>query len=129
VAEVFINYRTGDGDETAELLAARLSDASARNTSSRPPHSIQPGESFPKALIDAAQKSDVLLAVMGPDWGAAPQLREEADWVRTEILAAQTSGARVVPVIKGRRTDRLARASLPPALMWLATCIPAPRYA
>jgi hypothetical protein len=47
-------------------------------------------------------------------------LREEADWVRREILAAQTCGTRVVPVIKGRKTDRLARASLPPELMWLA---------
>jgi len=75
---------------------------------------------FPKALIDAARKSHVLLAVMGPDWEAAPQLREEADWVRMEILAAQTTGTRVVPVIKGRKTDRLARASLPPELMWLA---------
>jgi hypothetical protein len=26
VAEIFINYRTGDGDEAAEFLAARLSD-------------------------------------------------------------------------------------------------------
>ena len=40
--------------------------------------------------------------------------------MRTEILAAQTCGTRVVPVIKGRKTDRLARASLPPELMWLA---------
>jgi hypothetical protein len=83
-------------------------------------HSIQPGESFPDALIHAAQKSHVLLAVMGPDWGAAPQLREEADWVRAEILAAQATGTQVVPVIKGRKTDRLTRASLPPELMWLA---------
>jgi hypothetical protein len=120
VAEVFINYRTGDGDEAAEFLASRLSDRFGKEHVFKASHSIQPGESFPKALIHAAQKSNVLLAVMGPDWGAAPQLREEADWVRTEILAAQTCGTRVVPVIKGRKTDRLARASLPPELMWLA---------
>jgi hypothetical protein len=120
VAEVFINYRTGDGDEAAEFLASRLSDRFGKEHVFKASHSIQPGESFPKALIDAARKSDVLLAVMGPDWGAAPQLREEADWVRMEILAAQASGTRVVPVIKGRKTDRLDRASLPPELMWLA---------
>jgi hypothetical protein len=120
VAEVFINYRTGDGDEAAEFLAARLSDRFGKEHVFKASRSIQPGESFPKALIDAARRSNVLLAVMGPDWGEAPQLREEADWVRTEILAAQTSGTRVVPVIKGRRTDRLARVSLPPELMWLA---------
>jgi hypothetical protein len=120
VAEVFINYRTGDGDEAAEFLASHLSDRFGKEHVFKASHSIQPGELFPKALIDAAKKSYVLLAVMGPDWGAAPQLREEADWVRTEILAAQACGTRVVPVIKGRKTDRLARASLPPELMWLA---------
>ena len=120
MAEVFINYRTGDGDEAAEFLASRLSDRFGKEHVFKASRSIQPGESFPKALIHAAQKSNVLLAVMGPDWGTAPQLREEADWVRTEILAAQTCGTRVIPVIKGRKTDRLARASLPPELMWLA---------
>jgi len=120
VAEVFINYRTGDGDEAAEFLAARLSDRFGKEHVFKASHSIRPGELFPKALIDAARKSDVLLAVMGPDWGAAPQLREEGDWVRMEILAAQASGIKVVPVIKGRKTDRLDRASLPPELMWLA---------
>jgi TIR domain len=120
VAEVFINYRTGDGDEAAEFLAARLSDRFGKEHVFKASHSIQPGESFPEVLIHAAQKSQVLLAVMGPDWGAAPQLREEADWVRAEILAAQASGTQVVPVIKGRKTDRLTRANLPPELMWLA---------
>jgi hypothetical protein len=120
VAEVFINYRTGDGDEAAEFLAARLSDRFGKEHVFKASHSIQPGELFPKALIDAARRSNVLLALMGPDWGKAPQLREEADWVRAEILAAQTSGTRVVPVIKGRKTDRLDRTSLPPDLKWLA---------
>ena len=120
MAEVFINYRTGDGDEAAEFLAARLSDRFGKEHVFKASHSIQPGESFPTALLHAAQKSNVLLAIMGPDWEAAPQLRDEVDWVRTEILAAQTSGTRVVPVIKGRKTDRLTRASLPPELMWLA---------
>ena len=72
MAEVFINYRTGDGDEAAEFLASRLSDRFGKEHIFKASHSIQPGESFPKALIDAAQKSNVLLAVMGPDWGAAP---------------------------------------------------------
>jgi hypothetical protein len=120
VAEIFINYRTGDGDEAAEFLATRLSDRFGKEHVFKASHSIQPGESFPTALLHAAQKSNVLLAIMGPDWEAAPQLHVEIDWVRTEILAAQTSGTRVVPVIKGRKTDRLTRASLPPELMWLA---------
>jgi hypothetical protein len=120
VAEVFINYRTGDGDEAAELIAARLSERFGKEHIFKASHSIQPGEMYPQVLSDAARKSDVLLAVMGPDWGAAPELRDEADWVRREILTAQSSGASVVPVLKGRKTDRLTRSSLPPELRWLA---------
>jgi TIR domain len=120
VAEVFINYRTGDGDEAAEHIATYLSDRFGKEHVFKASHSIPPGEFYPQALIGAAQECDVLLSVMGPDWGAAPQLEDEADWVRKEILAAQSTGARVVPVLKGRRTDRLIRDSLPTELRWLA---------
>jgi hypothetical protein len=120
VAEVFINYRTGDGDEAAELIATRLSERFGKEHIFKASHSIQPGEMYPQVLSDAARKSEVLLAVMGPDWGAAPELRDEADWVRKEILTAQSSGASVVPVLKGRKTDRLGRSDLPPELRWLA---------
>jgi hypothetical protein len=58
VAEVFINYRTGDGDEAAEFLAARLSDRFGKEHVFKASHSIRPGELFPKALIDAARKSE-----------------------------------------------------------------------
>ena len=120
MAEVFVNYRTKDGDEAAEHITAYLSNRFGKEHVFKASHSIQPGELYPRALIGAAQECDVLLSVMGPDWGAAPQLEDEADWVRKEILAAQSSGARVVPVLKGRKTDRLVRGSLPPELRWLA---------
>jgi hypothetical protein len=120
MAEVFINYRTGDGEEAAELIATRLSERFGKEHVFKASHSIQPGELYPQALSDAARRSEVLLAVMGPDWARAPQLQDEADWVRQEILVAQSSGASVVPVLKGRKTDRLARGDLPPALRWLA---------
>jgi hypothetical protein len=120
MAEVFVNYRTKDGEEAAEHITAYLSNRFGKEHVFKASHSIEPGESYPQALIGAAQECDVLLSVMGPDWGAAPQLEDEADWVRKEILAAQSSGARVVPVLKGRKTDRLMRGSLPPELRWLA---------
>ena len=72
MAEVFINYRTGDGDEAAEFLASHLSDRFGKEHVFKASRSIPPGELFPRALIHAAQKSTVLLAVMGPDWEAAP---------------------------------------------------------
>jgi len=120
VAEVFINYRTGDGDEAAELINAYLSERFGQEHVFKASHSLRPGELFAKELVDAARKSEALLAVIGPEWDAAPQLRDETDWVRTEILAAHSSGAAVVPVLKGRKTDRLARDGLPPELRWVA---------
>jgi hypothetical protein len=121
VAEIFINYRTGDGDEVAaELITSSLSDRFGKEHVFKASHSLQPGDLFPQRLIDAARKSEVLLAVIGPEWALASQLRDEADWVRKEILAAQSSGASVIPVLKGRKTDRLVRADLPPELRWLA---------
>jgi hypothetical protein len=120
MAEVFVNYRTKDGDEAAEHITAYLSGRFGKEHVFKASHSIPPGDSYPQSLIGAAQGCDVLLSVMGPDWGAAPQLEDEADWVRKEILAAQSAGARVIPVLKGRETDRLVRDSLPPELRWLA---------
>jgi hypothetical protein len=120
VAEVFINYRTGDGDEAAELVTSSLSDRFGEEHVFKASHSLQPGELFPQRLIEAARRSEVLLAVMGPEWPLASQLLDEDDWVRKEILAALSTGASVVPVLKGRNTDRLVRADLPPELRWLA---------
>lgn len=120
MAEVFVNYRTGDGDEAAELVTSSLSDRFGQEHVFKASHSLQPGELFPQRLIEAARRSEVLLAVMGPEWPLASQLRDEDDWVRKEILAAQSTGASVVPVLKGRKTDRLVRADLPPELRWLA---------
>jgi len=66
------------------------------------------------------RRSSVLLAVMGPDWSRDLRLRAEDDWVRKEILEAYACGIRVVPVLKGRKTDRLSAVDLPPELARLA---------
>ena len=42
------------------------------------------------------------------------------DWVRREIITAYDSGALVVPVLKGRKTDRLHVRDLPADITWLA---------
>jgi hypothetical protein len=118
--EVFINYRTGDGDEAAVLIERTLSDRFGAEKFFRAAKSIRPGDDYPEALLNAARRSIVLLAVMGPDWSRFPQLHDENDWVRREILAAYAAGKHVIPVVKGRKTDRLNSADLPTALARLA---------
>ncbi|MFD5769751.1 toll/interleukin-1 receptor domain-containing protein, partial [Streptomyces sp. NPDC127049] len=56
----------------------------------------------------------------GPEWADHPGLHQEDDWVRIEILEAWRCGVHVIPVLRGRRTERLSPASLPPQLAPLA---------
>jgi hypothetical protein len=116
---VFINYRTGDGDEAAALLEKYLSERFGSRMVFRAAKSIAPGEPYPQALLNAARRCAVLLAVMGAAWAQHPQLRDEADWVRREILEAYANGIPVVPVLKNR-AGRLNARDLPTELERLA---------
>jgi hypothetical protein len=57
---------------------------------------------------------------MGADWSRHPRLRNEDDWVRREILEAYAHGIRVIPILKGRKTERLNAVNLPAELARLA---------
>jgi hypothetical protein len=97
VPDVFINYRTGDGEKSATLIERELSHR------------------FGSEKIFRASKS-----MIGESWSRAEALHHEDDWVRREILEALTCGIPVVPVLEGRRTERLRAAELPPELCELA---------
>lgn len=118
--EVFINYRTGDGDETAVVLEDELTKRFGKGKIFRAATGIRPGDSFGEALLDAVRGSSVLIALIGPGWASHPLLREQNDWVRREILEAFASSVRVLPVLRGRKTDRLKAAELPGELSILA---------
>jgi hypothetical protein len=120
MCEVFINYRTGDGDEAAALLERALSDRFGQHKVFRAAKSIAPGDPYAEKLLSAARSCKVLLAVIGPAWADHPQLRDENDWVRREILTAIEHATRVIPVLKGRTAERLSAAGLPPELGSLA---------
>lgn len=120
MSDVFINYRTGDGDEAAALVERALSERFGKERIFRAAKSIPPGEPFPDTLLNAVRRSAALLAIIGMDWARDPRLRDENDWVRQEILAAYAHGVRVIPVLKGRKADRLNAADLPPELARLA---------
>lgn len=118
--EIFINYRTGDGDEAAFAIERELSGRFGDNAVFRASKSIPPGGDFPEELLRAVQNCTVLLAVIGPDWHTDPRLRDGGDWVRREILEAYANAASVIPVLKGRTTERLRKDLLPPELGRLA---------
>ncbi|MFH8580017.1 toll/interleukin-1 receptor domain-containing protein [Streptomyces zaomyceticus] len=120
MSEIFVNYRTGDGNETAALLSEGLSRRFGEEAVFFAGRSIRPGDTFPEELLAHVRRSGVLLAVIGPSWLSHPGLRQEDDWVRREILEAWHYGVRVVPVLSGRQAGRLDREVLPPALRHLA---------
>ncbi|GGY07265.1 toll/interleukin-1 receptor domain-containing protein [Streptomyces minutiscleroticus] len=121
MAEVFINYRTGDGDKTAALIDQELSRRFGKNCIFRASKSIAPGTAFPEALKVGIRRCSVLLAVIGPDWiNFRTRLHDPEDWVRKEIEQAFEYETSVIPVLEGRKTSRLNRADLPEELARLA---------
>ncbi|WP_055587996.1 TIR domain-containing protein [Streptacidiphilus griseoplanus] len=120
MADVFVNYRTGDGDKSAVLIERELSHRFGKDTAFRASASIKPGRRYPEALLSGVRRSAVLLAVIGPEWARWPSLHEEGDWVRREIVEAFSCGIPVLPVLEGRTTERLRAADLPAELAEIA---------
>ncbi|GAA3782021.1 hypothetical protein GCM10022403_015720 [Streptomyces coacervatus] len=118
--DVFINYRTGDGDYLATILDRELSHRFGPAAGFRASKSIKPGQKFAPELLRGVRRSSVLLAVIGPGWAASPALRNEEDWVRREILEAFDCGIPVIPILSGRRMERLRGEDLPAPLAQLA---------
>lgn len=123
--EIFINYRTGDGENAAVLLDQHLSRRFGSDRVFRASKSISPGQDFRTALSSASGTTKVLLVVMGPDWLKRDEhdehpLEDEENWTRKEIRNALDSGARVVPILCGRKMPRLSSSGLPAGLERLA---------
>ncbi|MFJ8333735.1 toll/interleukin-1 receptor domain-containing protein [Streptomyces sp. NPDC094437] len=126
MSDVFVNYRTGDEESAATLIARDLT----RRFGERiffASKSIEPGRRFPVELIRAVEECEALLAVIGPRWAEVqgadgrPALEAEQDWTRREIQTALDRGILVIPVLVGKAT-RIDRAVLPDDLRELADC-------
>ncbi|MGW5644483.1 toll/interleukin-1 receptor domain-containing protein [Saccharopolyspora sp. NPDC003752] len=124
--EIFINYRTGDCEHAAVAIEQYLSARFGRERVFRASKSIRPGQNFRTELSTASSSARVLLALIGPKWLDArdrdgnPALENKDDWTRKEILNAMRSGARIIPILCGRKLPRLVPADLPRALTSLA---------
>ncbi|MDX3090113.1 toll/interleukin-1 receptor domain-containing protein [Streptomyces sp. ME02-6978a] len=118
--EIFINYRTGDGGILAAALDEALRHRFGDDAVFRDGRSIPAGATYPHELLTQLHRSQVLLAVMGPGWAAAKELRREDDWVRREILEARDCRIPIVPVLADPSVRWLRREELPPELAWLA---------
>ncbi|MFF5469314.1 toll/interleukin-1 receptor domain-containing protein [Streptomyces achromogenes] len=125
--DVFVNYRTGDEESTATMVARELARRFGGERIFFASNSIEPGHRFPVELVKAVEECEALLAVIGPRWtevpgsDGRPALEAEHDWTRREIQTALERGILVIPVLVGKAT-RIDRAVLPEDLRELADC-------
>ncbi|SDJ67473.1 TIR domain-containing protein [Actinopolyspora mzabensis] len=128
MADIFVNYRNGDGHDAAVTIERELSRRFGDEKVFRASKSILPGDDFRGALSRASSGARVLLVIIGESWLSMRDdegnvlLDREDDWTRAEILNALESGARVIPVLCGRTMPRLSATHLPRALAPLADC-------
>ncbi|MFC0599752.1 toll/interleukin-1 receptor domain-containing protein [Streptomyces palmae] len=127
MSDVFVNYRTGDEESTATMIARELARRFGGERIFFASNSIELGHRFPVELVKAVEGCDALLAVIGPRWAEVrgadgrPALEAEQDWTRREIRTALERGILVIPVLVGK-TTRIDRAVLPDDLRELADC-------
>jgi hypothetical protein len=122
MTDVFINYRNGDGEDTAAFIGTDLSRRFGSEKIFRASDSIEAGEAFPPRILGAVHGSKVVLAVIGDRWADSSgrkRLADTRDWVRRELLEARKHNVRVIPVLTGGTAVRLDRLELPAALSWL----------
>jgi hypothetical protein len=105
VGGVFVNYRTRDGEWAARLAAQELSVQLGPDQVFFASKAIPPGADFVRDIEQRLAGSDILLAIIGPQWLQATdrsgkrKLDNPEDWVRREIRAAFTHEVRVIPVL------------------------------
>ncbi|WP_299528271.1 toll/interleukin-1 receptor domain-containing protein [uncultured Streptomyces sp.] len=125
--DVFVNYRTGDEESAATMIARELARRFGDERIFFASNSIEPGRRFPAELVRAVEDCEALLAVIGPRWAEVrgadgrPALETEQDWTRREIQTALDRGILVIPVLVGKAT-RIDRVILPDDLLELADC-------
>jgi hypothetical protein len=87
-ASVFISYSHRDS-RIVSILAEQLSAAGVEVSSDM---SLQVGASFSEVLVDAIGQSDLVIAVVSPDYLAS-------DWAQAELAAALSAHRRVLPIL------------------------------
>ncbi|MEJ2132275.1 MAG: toll/interleukin-1 receptor domain-containing protein, partial [Gammaproteobacteria bacterium] len=122
---IFVSYRRDDASANAGRLFDWLARQFGRERIFLDTDKIASGADFPRVLEERLAASDVLLAVIGPQWLAIAdangrRLDQPDDYVRREIAAALAGTTRVIPVLVGGARMPSAEA-LPEVLRPLAT--------
>jgi hypothetical protein len=116
--KILISYRRADSSAIAGRIADRLSHHYGDDSVFMDVDSIPIGIDFRTHIHETLQQTDVLIAVIGPNWlgqeaGGAARMNEKTDAVRVEVETALQRKMRVIPVlVDGARMP--ASSALPP---------------
>ncbi len=104
---IFMSYRRSDTADQAGRIYDRLVREFPRAGVFKDVDSVPAGADFRVVIEQAIQKSDVVIAVLGPSWFSAVddeghrRLDDENDFVRFELEKALGFGKHVIPVLVG----------------------------
>ena len=104
--KIAISYRRADSQDITGRIFDRLVQRFGKKSIFRDIDSIRPGIDFRDQIEETLQKSDVLLAIVGPKWvgharGGEARIDNEADPVRTEVATALRRKIPLVPILVG----------------------------
>ncbi|MFA6150694.1 MAG: toll/interleukin-1 receptor domain-containing protein [Chitinophagaceae bacterium] len=103
--KIFISYRVKDTQAATGRLVDALKQHFDEDQIFLDIDKIEPGLDFTEVISKYLDSSDIMLAIIGPDWmgynseKGTYRINELNDWVRTEIATALKRNIRVVPVL------------------------------
>jgi TIR domain len=108
MTKISISYRRKDSDAITGRIFDRLVAHYGAGAVFRDIDNIPPGYDFRKYISSALESTDILLAVVGPQWTGKTEgrirIHEVTDLVRIEIEAALRKDIPVVPLLIGNAT-------------------------
>jgi tetratricopeptide (TPR) repeat protein len=128
--KIFISYRWVDSDAIAGRIRDRLGGRYGDDAVFQDINSIPFGKDIRQRIQEALAQSDVLIAIIGPQWLGADErgharIHDETDAVRIEVETALQKSIPVIPLLIG--TAKMPNAAqLPGSLKKLAFINAAP---
>ena len=125
MATVFINYRTGDGQDMATLLETKLAEVFGPDQVFLDSKGLPPGRPFPEELHRRLRECAVLLVLIGDNWlsvrdgNGNRRIDGDEDYVRVEIRESIRRSKVVLPILLNA-APLPSRDELPPDIALLS---------
>ncbi len=118
--KISISYRRADSEAMTGRIFDRLIAHYGKEVIFRDIDDIPPGIDFRVHINETLLKTNILLAVIGPEWlgmaqGGVGRIQEESDPVRVEVETALRRRVPIIPVLIGN-TKMPSADQLPPSL-------------